>query len=352
MTLTIDLASDDDAAAWDDYVLANPLASFFHRYGWARLIRAAYGYASVYLVARQGGDIVGVLPLIFVNSPLTGKALISTAFTVGGGIVADDGETANALAAAALARGKALGVNYVELRSDTGSVAPAGGDLWHARAGLHAGFTLSIPPQGTDILTAIPRKRRAEIRKSLGLAGDGALTICEKPEVSRFLQLYRASLHALGTPVFPARYLEALVVQFGDDIGFTTILHGQKPVVSLLSFFHRDQVLPYYVGAVREARALRAFDLVYWHQLHRAQENGLAIFDFGRSKIDSGSFGYKKTWGLTPTPLTYCYGLVRAATVPQINVINPKYALASRVWRHLPLPIATMGGAILARHFA
>ncbi|MEL6378368.1 MAG: FemAB family XrtA/PEP-CTERM system-associated protein [Pseudomonadota bacterium] len=351
MTITIEEATEKDAAAWDAYVQENPAATFFHRSGWARVIASAYGYASPSLIARRGQEIAGLVPLTFVNSPLTGKALISTAFTVGGGILADDEKVAEALGAAALARGADLGVNFVELRGGHGG-PPQSGGAWHARSGFHAGFCLNIPGADVDLLKIVPRKRRAEIRKSLALLDQGALQICEQADAKRFLTLYRASLHTLGTPVFPFRFLDALCTEFRDAIAFTTILHNERPVVSLLSFQFRNEILPYYVGAVPQARALRAFDLAYWHQLCRAQEKGLTLFDFGRSKIDSGSFGYKKTWGITPEPLTYLYGLVHATEVPQINVSNPRYALASRVWQRLPLPVATFGGSLLARHFA
>ena len=74
------------------------------------------------------------------------------------------------------------------------------------------------------------------------------------------------------------------------------------------------------------------------------------MFDYGRSKRDTGSFDFKKNWGFEPQPLALrvsrCY---RGDRIPQNNPLNPKYRAFIALWRRLPLPIANRLGPLLAR---
>ena len=54
----IRMANEADAAAWDAYVMAHPRGTFFHRYGWKRLIESTYRHPGHYLVALRDGKIV------------------------------------------------------------------------------------------------------------------------------------------------------------------------------------------------------------------------------------------------------------------------------------------------------
>ena len=100
--IQIRMASESDAATWDDYVLAHPQGTFFHRYGWKRLIESTYGYAGHYLFAQRAGRPCGVLPLGEVRHLLFGHSLISVPFCVYGGVLADDRAVREALEEAGL----------------------------------------------------------------------------------------------------------------------------------------------------------------------------------------------------------------------------------------------------------
>src|SRR3546814_14128589 len=95
-------------------------------------------------------------------------------------------------------------------------------------------------------------------------------------------------------------------------------------LASVLSFFFRDEVLPYYGGGCRAARVHAANDFMYWAVMRRACESGRRVFDFGRSKVGTGSYAFKMHWGFEPTPLFYENRLLRPADVPANNPLNPK----------------------------
>ena len=110
-----------------------------------------------------------------------------------------------------------------------------------------------------------------------------------------------------------------------------------------MSFYFRDEVLPYYAGDTAQARDLAANDFKYWELMRRACERGVRLFDYGRSKQGTGSYAFKKNWGFEPSPLAYEYALYGGGAVPQNNPLNPKYRAMIALWRRLPRPVVERG---------
>lgn len=340
-------AAPEDAARWDAYVEKAGEASLFHLFGWRRVIKAAYGYEAVYLMAEREDRIVGVLPLIDVRSGLFGRNLISTAFTVGGGVAADDEEARGALARAAVEEGRKRRVGYVELRSQRAAL-----EGWTVKKDVYAGFAKEAAADEAKNLAEIPKRRRADLRKGLNALSAGELAADFDSDPDIFYALYAEAARDHGTPVFPRGYLNALAGVFKDRLEILTIWAKGKPVAALASFYFRDRTMPYYIAARAEARAFRAQDLALWLAMRRGVARGAPVIDLGRSKYGAGSFDYKLHWGFAPAPLEYQYALIGAQETPNVNPDNPKFALAVSAWRRLPLPVANLAGPILARHLA
>jgi len=329
-----------DHRRWNEFVGGHPDATFFHLVEWERVLTHAFGHASRYLLAERDGQVIGVLPLVEVKSRLFGHALISTPFCVYGGILAQDEAAHGALERAACGLAEHLGVDYLEMRNRR-SRHPG----WPAKD-LYFTFRRSIDIDSEKNLTAIPRKQRAMVRK--GIQRQLRIEVDSRPE--RVYDIYSESLRNLGTPVFSRRYMRLLFEAFADQCDVLTVMHGQDAVASVMSFYFRDEVLPYYGGGTAAARALAANDFMYWQVMERARERGARVFDFGRSKRGTGSFDFKCNWGFEPEPLCYEYFLVRAREVPNLSPTNAKFSRLIDVWRRLPLPLTRMLGPPIARN--
>jgi FemAB-related protein (PEP-CTERM system-associated) len=340
MPLTVKPLAAADCARWDAFVVAQPDGTFFHRAGWRSVIERAFGHRTCYVYTERDGRITGVLPLVQVHSALFGNALISTAFCVHGGPLASDSPSRTALCDYAIDEMQRLGASRLEFRLRR----PSGSD-WPQKSGLYATFRRPIEADPQKNLKAVPRKQRAVIRKSLG---HGLIAECDQ-DVRRLHRIYAESVRNLGTPVFSQRYFQALVDQFGDDAEVLTVVDQGKPLAAVLSFFFRDEVLPYYAGGVGEARQRAAYDFMYWEVMCRAAARGCRIFDFGRSKFGTGPFDFKKNWGFVPEPLVHEYQLQAGQDIPELNPLNPKYRLYIEAWKRLPLPIANLLGPHIVR---
>ena len=332
-------ADDSDAQAWDAYVTSAPDGSFFHRYGWRQVLERAAGHKTHFLIAESGGRVTGVLPLAHVRSRLFSNALIAMPFCVYGGVVAADDASRDALEAAACERAKQLGVDYLEMRNRT----PVRDD-W-PRKDLYVTFRKEMDPDPDANMKAVPRKQRAMIRKGIkaGLESEA------DSGTARFYDCYSQSVRNLGTPVMGRRYFDTLMNVFGDDCRILTVTKDGEAVASVMNFYFRDEVLPYYGGGTHAARRLYANDFMYWEVMRQSVEAGLRVFDYGRSKIGTGSYRFKKHWGFEPEALAYEYFLVKAPAMPNLSPTNPKYKLFIDTWKRLPVGLTRVIGPFLAR---
>lgn len=336
---------DDDGARWDAFVASCPQATFFHRAGWAQVIRQAFGHETLFLMAERDGEIEGVLPLARIRSWLFGHSLISLPFCVYGGIAARSAPAAQALDSFAREQASALGVDHLEYRHRDRQFHPE----WPGKD-LYATFRKVLEPDPEANLQAIPRKQRRMVRQGIKaeLRSDWS---DDQAGLDAFFDLYARSVHRLGTPVFPRRYFMLLREVFGDDCRVLTVSSAAgEPVSGVLTFFFRDEVLPYYGGGAEAARRLAGYDFLYWELMRRSCAAGYRMFDFGRSKRDTGAYHFKRNWGFEPQTLAYEYGLFRASAVPDHNPLNPRYQRAIRMWQRLPLPLANFLGPWVVRN--
>jgi FemAB-related protein (PEP-CTERM system-associated) len=339
-TPTVHLLEPQQAKRWDEFVAFCPEATFFHRAGWQTIIGRAFGHRTWFFYAECEGRIQGVLPLAEINSRLFGHSLSSLPFCVYGGIAAISEAAREALDEAAQALASRLQVDYLEYRN-----LKAQHHQWPSKD-LYVTFRKEIASEVEENMREIPRKQRAMVRKGI----KAGLESVVDEDTSRFFLAYSASVHRLGTPVFSRNYFRLLKEVFHRDCELMIIEKDGRIVSGVMSFYFRDEVLPYYGGGTHEARENAGNDFMYWELMRRACESGYKTFDFGRSKRNTGSFDFKKNWGFEPQPLHYEYQLHAAGAVPDHNPLNPKYQLFIKAWRKLPLRLANLVGPHIVKN--
>jgi FemAB-related protein (PEP-CTERM system-associated) len=238
---------------------------------------------------------------------------------------------------------KNLGVAHLELRH-----VHARHTDWPTQD-LYVTFRKEILASEAANMQAIPRKQRAMIRKGI----KSNLRSVIDTDVDRFFALFANNVHRHGTPAMPKKYFQALMNVFGPDCEVLTVeAQDGRPLSSVLSFYFRDEVLPYYAGDDESARDLAANDFKYWELMRKACQRGLKVFDYGRSKKGTGPYDFKKNWGFDPTPLHYEYCLYKRKTIPQNNPSNAKFKLLIETWRRMPIQLANWLGPVIVRNIA
>ncbi len=339
-----DLRDPGEAARIEGFV-AELGGSPFHRPTWLRAVEQGTGQQAMGLVAERCGQLTGWLPLTLVHSPIFGRALVSSGFAVGGGVLAHSGRTATRLCREAQRVAIRWSCPVIELR---GGVLPS---EWEICSDSHCGFVAGLADSVDAQLLAVPRKQRAEIRKGLALQCE--VTVGTSPEDrAAHYAVYAHSVHNLGTPVFPRRLFEAMLDAFGSEADILTVRHAGEPVASVLSIYHNGAVMPYWGGGTSAARHLRANEVMYFELMLHARRRGCSRFDFGRSKTGSGPFNYKKNWGFEPQPLAYASWTAPGAQKRDINPSSDAYSAKIALWKRLPLPVANLLGPLISTGLA
>lgn len=342
----------DQDPRWDQFVLNQPAGTFFHLSAWRDVLASSFGYEPMYLWVRESGHVRGVLPLFFVKSLLFGRSLVALPFGVYGGIVAANENAGRSLIDEAARLARERRVRFLELRGnpygefDVPAHANGTASAW-SRKDLYFTFVSEIAATDEANLARIPRKQRRMVRQG---EKHGLTAAFDNDRLAEFYHVYAASVRNLGTPVFGFAYFQNLLEAFGDRCKILVIEHQGNVVAGVMSFFFRDQVLPYYGGALKESMHLAPNDFMYWELMRYAAARGYKIFDFGRSKEGTGAYNFKRHWGFAPKPLpSWCYS-PDGQSIPDTSPLNPKLQWAIRLWRGLPLPVTKSLGPLIVKH--
>jgi FemAB-related protein (PEP-CTERM system-associated) len=342
MALNARLLTDDarDAEAWDRFVRSSADGTIFHTTAWKRIVQDVFHHVPRYVLAVDGDDIKGVLPLFEVRGLLTGRVLVSTPYAVYGGLCTTDPEAASALLSVSQELSARHRARYVELRQ----LGSPRGDL--PTKELYSTFARPLDPDPEANFAAVPRKQRRMVRQG----AKHGLTARQGWEFLReFYEIFLISRRHLGSPPFPHSLFEAVRDHLGKQAQLLTVWHEERMVSGVISFFHEDRVMPYYGAALPSAFPLAANDFMYWEIMREACLAGYRTFDFGRSRAGSGSYDFKRHWGFEPAPLAYQYLLRAGSSIPNISPSNPKLQLFIRGWKRLPIAVSRRLGPPLTR---
>lgn len=302
-----------------------------------------YGYRPYYFYAERDGQITGVAPSFLISNWVSGRSLVSLPFAVYGGVVATEPETERMLVHKLESLASDLGVKFLELRNRDGE--PYEGFHPNAR---YATFTIPLMPDAESLYAAFPKDIRYMIRKG-EKAGLGVREGLD--QLDDFYRLMSVNLRRLGTPAFPKALFQNLIKAYGKNVELLLTYAGGKAVAGAMSFNFRDWTQPYYFGSLDEAKGLAANNFLWWKLIERGAMNGFRVFDFGRSRKESGNFEFKRKWNPKIETLGYQVRLIHGTELPNISPNSPKFQRATNLWKKLPLGLTRIIGPRVVRWF-
>lgn len=337
-----DVVPGEDAR-FDAWVRARRGGTFFHQSGWRKVVEDVFQHRAHYLVAERGRQWEGVLPLFFVKGPFLGSNLVSIPYAVYGGMLVDNPRAAVALRQHAERLGRRLGAGYIEFRNEQRQFD----DL--PVSDLYVTFRKEIVGTADEILASIPKRARAEVRRARDKNG---LTFSESRDLDEFYQLFQVNKRRLGSPPLPKRWFAALLDEFGRNVVIHIVrLPDSKAISGVMSFRMGDTLFAYYSGALHEHYATGVNDFTYFKIMEWCRDNDVRVFDFGRSRKDTGPAHFKKNMGFEALPLQYEYLLLsEKASMPQFHPGNPRLSFPRRVWSALPGFVTARLGDRLSRY--
>ena len=338
----VGLTSPIDWPAWDEFVEHQPAASVYHLSRWRTVIQKSFGHDCPYLVAKRSHRIVGVLPLVRMQSRLFGHFMVSVPYFNYGGALAVDKEAKAALLDKACAIASANNCSYLEMR-DSYALPD-----WPVRNDK-VSMWLKLPLSADLLWEQLGSKLRAQIKKShaAGLRYEtGGIELLDA-----FYRVFSINMRDLGTPVYGKSFFEN-VVKLAP--GHPTLVIGRDTrgdaVSAALLIQHRGRMEVPWASTVRRANELNANMGLYWHMLQYACYQRCHTFDFGRSTQGASTYRFKKQWGATPMQLHWHYWLASGVERPKLNPENPKYRAAIAFWQRLPVWSTQVLGPMIVKN--
>jgi FemAB-related protein (PEP-CTERM system-associated) len=329
--------TDDE---WDAFARRQPGFTHFHLLRWRSVIQEVFGHECLYLVARDGAALEGILPLVRVKSSIFGHYLVSMPFLNYGGPLGTESGI-RALVAHAVELARTDNVKLLELRSRI----PLPVDL----AVSHRKITVVLDLQATPELTfkAFDSKLRSQVRRP---QKEGVVVKFGADQVEPFFRVFATHMRDLGTPVQPLRLFQTIARTFPDDAWFICAYLRDEPVAAGCGFQFGDEFEMTWASSLRKFNRESPNMAVYWASMERAIQQGLRMFNFGRCTPGGGTHKFKRQWGGRDEQLWW-YGLSRtpeSAATP--SATEGPFSWGPRVWRLLPEKIATAIGPSIVRY--
>jgi FemAB-related protein (PEP-CTERM system-associated) len=326
------------AGEWNSFAATQAGGTHCHRHEWLGVMNAAFGHETMALAVRDGnGALSGILPLVRVRSLLFGHYLVSLPYLNDGGPLGSD-FAVTALAVEAVRLADESKVKLLELRARV--ALPIALRLSQRKITV----LLDLETDPDQVFKKLPAKLRSQVRRP---AREGVEVRFGADQVLPFYEVFAHHMRDLGTPVMPRRFFQQIASHFGDDAWFAAAWLNGRPIAGGAGFRFGKEFEITWASSLREYNPVSPNMALYWAFLERAALQGCGVFNFGRCTVDSGTHRFKKQWGGRDVPLFwYQHGPASVTPSPDQGGVM---SLGPRLWRHLPLPVATALGPQIVR---
>lgn len=324
----------------DAFVWQNAEAKISHTLAWSNLIHEVFGHNILYLIAREGPDVHGVLPLTHVHSRIFGNRLISQAFSNYGGLLASDRSVQDAL----YNRAVKLAIEHKCTSIEFRSVKPLPYDLITREDKIS--LYLRLMPDPDELWRSFNPKVRNQVRKAeksklVSVSGHQEL-------LDDFWRIWAIRMHQLGTPCYPRNFFYMIFKKFPENTQIFLVRLGKLTVGGAFVYCFKGFVQIRWAATLIQYNKLCPNNLLYWSIIEHYCLAGASCFDFGRTTINSSHHRFKKQWGPYPVQLHYQYWTRPGCESSFVEPDNPKYNKKVKMWKKLPLWMSKLAGPYIS----
>jgi hypothetical protein len=363
---------------WDELLCQTPGSSFFHTSAWADVLGEAYHYKPLYFTVQKEDAFEALLPVMEVDSFLTGKRGVSLPFTDYCEPIASDAAQFRELFDAAVALGKKRRWRYLELRGGEAFFDKTEPSEWHYVHTLDLGKTgtdafsdatraettetatdqfsdsarteTGTIKTGTDLFSRFSDATRRNTRKAEKQNLD--ISTSTSPEaLQAFCRLNALTRRLHGLPPQPRRFFQCVQDRIlSRNMGFIVMASLRGAAVAANVYFtFGDRILYKYGASDRAFQHLRASNLVMWKAIQWGSDHGYRTLCLGRTEPgNDGLRQFKMGWGAEETVIRYYrYDLRKEAFIQTPQTVRP---LHKKIFGKLPIPVLNALGSILYRH--
>lgn len=327
---------------WDEALFRTPGSSFFHTSAWAEVLRESYHYEPLFFAIRNQAVLEALLPVMEVDSSITGKRGVSLPFTDYCEPIVSGAAQFRGLFDAAVALGRKRGWRYLELRGGEPFFGKMEPSEWHYA------HTLDLGKMGAYGYFSDSTRRNIKKAEKQNLD----IVISASPDALRnFCRLNALTRRHHGLPPQPRRFFHCVYDRIlSRDKGFIVLASLQGTAIAANVYFtFGDQILYKYGASDRTFQHLRANNLVMWEAIKWGSDHGYRTLCLGRTEPgNEGLRQFKAGWGARERFIRYYrYDLRKEAFVKAPDIVS---SLHRKIFGMLPIPILNFIGSMLYRH--
>jgi hypothetical protein len=328
---------------WNALLLTNNQSTFFHTSEWARVLSESYNYKPLYFTVIENNKLTALMPLMAINSLLTGHRGVSLPFTDYCPPIIKDLNQFNEIFDQVIQYGKRSGWKHIDLK---------GGKKYLQDTVTFETFLshdLDLTRAEEEIFSAFRNSTKRNIKKAI--KENVQVRILNSLEsVKDFYRLNCLTRKDHGLPPQPFHFFKRIY----DNIiskkkSFVALAsHSNKVVAGAVFFRLKDRGIYKYGASDNHYLHLRPNNLIMWEAIKWYAENGYKHFSFGRTEPDhKGLLQFKRGWGTREgTIYYYRYDLTKDTFVKDATKIKSSYAF----FQKMPLPLLKLAGRLLYRH--
>lgn len=337
----LDPLTDSD---WDRAVASHPSATAFHTSAWARVLTETYGHKPFYLHVAGRSEAGVSLPLLEVNSPLTGRRAVSLPFTdlcapLTSGTFDQDSLTEKLSSLLEERKWKHFelrGADYLQ------GVAPAAASFYGHKLAL----TRSVSDLEKQLEANVPRNLRKAERSGVEVEISSS-----KKAVLQFYKLLVRTRRRHGVPPQSLKFFlnihEHLVA---PGYAFVVLAHRkQRPLAGAIYFRFQNNALYKFGASDERLQEFRANTIVMWSAIRHLAEAGATQLHFGRTDLDAaGLRRFKLAWGGEEEIIEYFR--FQRETGAWSTAKRDLVGQTRSVFRNLPLAVNRLIGTMVYPH--
>lgn len=330
--------------SWDDLVSMHDGGTFFHSAAWARVLSKTYGHQPMYLRCSRGSEVAALIPLMEVQSRITGRRGVGLPFTdMCAPLMYNDGEAKEVIDTvsqiAAERRWKYFEIRDAKLLN--GGAAPSVSYLGHC-LNLDGGARRCFSRCSASAQRAVRKAEAAGVKVETSRFADA---------MEVFYKLHARTRKKHGAPPQPYTFFENIQSEVMErGLGFVVIAsQGVHPVAGAV-YFQLGRKGIYKFGASDERFLdVRGNNLVMWKAIEHMAENGGESLHLGRTSVgNEGLRRFKLSWGAKEERIEY----VKFDMIKKEWSVSPDRTsgLHAALFRKLPVAVNRLAGRMLYPH--
>lgn len=326
---------------WDELILAQPKGTFFHSSHWARVISNTYGYKPLYFTVRDGSDLLATVPLMEIDSFLTGKRGVSLPFTDFCEPILSDIVRADRIWDTIRVYGEKAGWKYVDIRGGDGVNESASPSSWCYE------HVLNLSPDVQYVRDNFSDSHKRNIRKAQKVGVE--VTLCGSLEsVEDFYRLNLITRKRHGLPSQPFSFFRNIhqhIIKKKHGL-LLVAQHQGKVIAGALCIQFGNKAMYKYAASDRRYQHLRPNNLILWKAIEYYCRQGYDSFNLGKTEQKhKGLKQFKSGWGATEKTVDYYrYSFIKKNYSQIANMTDGWHTSLLKI---MPIPIIKILGSVL-----